>query len=690
MERGCQIIENEHNGTSNATCIIDCLVPTCLTVEQRFPNANVVNVDDASLVNITAETVQIIGYSNNRDNNPIEDREKCEPINGCLNKENYTTIENEKQLKGSWKVKQRIVRDNGYHGTTLTFRGEDGDTKRNLVQELQGADGLNGDANCYWEGARVKNVESTGKKPVHSHYKDKFCQEPVIENVELSETEDHGELCVEDLTVRDDETVCTAKEDSVDITPPFSQENSCSNAETSCTDSSKVVKYRREGTGACEVNGKRSHLSHAINGYFKQLFGDKVVERNGEVAERDEKYEENRVGRCGKHMFHSFVKGENGDTIIINVAHADLYVAGNENKFFLPGGGAHVEQNSSLHLVFNRDNVLQSVIKNDPRLFPKALRRGGSCATGRYDKIMNQTRHFQDNGLTEKMTAYSTKLQEGFESAGEVDLKVVIKVQFAVFCIYQKDLKRAKTELDEARKLAEQAENRQFLIGRCLIFYANIALYEKQYEEALEYLGQANSVLALFASGEDKAMIWYLYGCVYMNMAASKSEVSEELERSAIECFEMEVQHAKEDPDPGVIAKKLQFSILKRIQIYLRTYASYCHEYSVSKASAAKAKELLDTFEHDLWSKASPAAQVHFAAMRSDYFYRMGQPLRALDIVKTDGAGRARKIGHLPLKEMISSRITLFEELIVGYEKNIMVLENVSDEAIDSILNEQD
>ena len=512
--------------------------------------------------------------------------------------------------------------------------------------------------------------------------------------MELSATEDHGELRVADLTegkFRDDETVCAAREDSVDkITPPFDQESSCSNAETSSTDGSKAVKYRREGTGACEINSKRSHCSDAINNYFKQLFRGKVIERNEGVVEQDEKHEENRVGRCGKHMFHSFVKGENGDTIILNIRHADLYVAGNENKFFLPGGGGLVGENNSLRLVFNRDNVLQSVIKNDPRLFPKALRRGGSCATGRYDKIMNQTRHFQDNGLTEKMTAYSTRLQEGFESAGEVDLKVVIKVQFVVFCIYQKDLKRAKTELDEARKLAEQAENRQFLIGRCLIFYANIALYEKQYEEALEYLCQANSVLALFASGEDKAMIWYLYGCVYMNMAASKNEVSEELERKAIECFEMEVLHAKEDPDPGVIGKKLQFSILKRIQIYLRTYASYCHEYSVSKASAVKAKELLDAFEHDLWSTASPAAQVHFAAMRSDYFYRMGQPLRALDIIKTDGAGRARKIGHLPLKEMVTSRISLFEELIVGYEKNIMALENVSDEAIDSILNEQD
>ena len=162
------MIENDHNGASDAACIIDCLVPTCLTVEQRFPNANVVNVDDAALVNITAETVQIIGYSNNRDDNPIEEREECEPINACLNKENYKTIDNDKQLGENGKVKRRIVRDSGYHGTS-TFREENGDPKRNLFKELQEADGFNGDANCYCEGARVKNAESKGKKSLRLH-----------------------------------------------------------------------------------------------------------------------------------------------------------------------------------------------------------------------------------------------------------------------------------------------------------------------------------------------------------------------------------------------------------------------------------------------------------------------------------------------------------------------------------------
>eukprot|EP00112_Aurelia_sp_Birch-Aquarium-sp1_P004675 Seg1529.7 transcript_id=Seg1529.7/GoldUCD/mRNA.D3Y31 product="hypothetical protein" protein_id=Seg1529.7/GoldUCD/D3Y31 len=691
MEEDCRMIENAQDRNSEVSCIIDSLVPTCLAAQQQFSNAQIVNIDDTSLVNITPDSVQIIGYSNKRNDNAIEEKKEYEPINGCLYNRNNKTIEDGKQLEQ--RVRQKIVRDSGYHGAS-TFRGENGDTKRNIFEELQEIDGLHDDASRGGADERVKNMDGKKKVTIDLHNKDEFCQEPVIENVELSETENQEELCVGDLNkceFRDDETLCTAKEETVgNITADFDRESPCQNSENSSADDSKDVKYRRKGRRECEVNSEFSYVSDAVNDGFKQLFGDEVVERTEEVIETNEENQETRVGRCRQHMIHSFVEGKNGNTIIINIGHAGLYIAGNNNKIHLPGGGPYVEPNGSLRLVLNRDDVLQSVIKNDPRLFPKALKRDGSCATRRYDKIMNQMRHFQDNGLSEKMEVYSKKLEERFESAREVDLKVVVKVQFVVFCIYKKDLTRAKTELDEAMKLAEHAENRQFLIGRCLIFYANIALYEKQYEKALNYLDQANSVLALFASGEDKAMIWYLYGCVYMNMAALKSEISEELERKAIECFEIEVQHGKEDPDPCVIAKKLQFSMLKRIHIYLRTYASHCHEYQVSKASTAKAKELLDAFEHDLWSEASSAAQVHFAAMRSDYFYRMGQPLRALDIIKTEGAIRARRIGHLPLKEMVDSRISLFEELIMGNERNVMVLEDVSDEAIDNILDEED
>ena len=355
-------------------------------------------------------------------------------------------------------------------------------------------------------------------------------------------------------------------------------------------------------------------------------------------------------------------------TVIINIKRAGLLIAGEGNQFKFGNIGLPSLINSGAGLIFHKDDIVRAIIKNDPKLFPKALRRTGSCAGKRYNMIMAQTRNFQDSGLTEKLEVFSEKLLKGLKEKEDIDLQVVVMIQRTVAYIYLKDtksLEKAKTELENIIKLAEKARNNQLLIGRCLQYLAYVATAQGKEYEALEYLDQASSIMALFVSGEDKAFISYLYGNVYLELAGRLKKPSAEFEMKAVEFFESDIKHVQEDEDKSLISKRIHFSTLKQITMLLRSYSFHSPQYSVPKEYLSRAKKLLDLFECKFWDEASAAAKVFFAAFRADYFARTGNMTRALDILNTEGIAATKKVaGVKPLVNLIKDRLKLYPQIV--------------------------
>ena len=414
-------------------------------------------------------------------------------------------------------------------------------------------------------------------------------------------------------------------------------------------------------------NGNKADVNEVIE----------IDDLNDENIDEKSKSTEGRSVRC-------FMKSKNFNFLVI-IKNAALVAIGDTNINFF---NQETEVQARKDLIFERGRILKTVIVNDPQMFPDALRRQGSCSGARYDKLMHQMRYFQDTGQGCTLLRYSEKLIKGFEAKGEIDLQVVLLIQRSVLYIYRNDLSAARQELAMALEIVSKAHNNQLLVGRCLTYLGNISLYEKDYVKALAYLDEAMAVLAFHVSNEDKALVAYLNGCVLMGMAAELDVPSESLESKAIDCFDIEIKHAVEDPDTTVVEKKRQFATLKKIRILLRSYFPVGFNGDVPQKNIEKAKTLLDLFELKCWGEASDAAKVHFYASQADYFNCMQQPHRALDIVKIQGAKTAYKIGHEPLLQIIDSRIQMYTRLASLLKQDVDLMNDVSDESIDRLLED--
>ena len=410
-------------------------------------------------------------------------------------------------------------------------------------------------------------------------------------------------------------------------------------------------------------------------GHFKTIIKGENDDDDGEAS-----VDENGTMVCSK------IK-TNNLTINIFIKNAGSFIQGTGNIVNLGRGNSTRQEGADV--MFSMDNIFKTVLKNNPRMFPNALRRTGSISGKRYDKIMAQTVYFQDNGETEKLEYYTNKLIQAFKLQGEIDLQVVAMIQRGVLHIYQKNLTAADAEFRKAIELAESAENSQLLNGRCLLYFAHIAVYDGRYEAALELIDKANIVLSLHHSFEDSALMLYLRGYALMKMAAESSDPCEDLELEAIDCFEAEMAHAMEYLNPAFIAKKQRFATLKIVSVLLRTYSDAVFDCGAAQENMEKAKSLLDRFELTLWNDASTAAQIQFSVLRADYFYRFGQPQRALDIIEVDGRPKARCIGHEPLIQMVESRSRIFQKRLTSLpEKKVSV--DVTDDMIDDLLRGDD
>ena len=336
------------------------------------------------------------------------------------------------------------------------------------------------------------------------------------------------------------------------------------------------------------------------------------------------------------------------------------------------------------------EKFFEMLVPDNPNLFPNRLRRTGSFNGKRCEIITATMRHFQDNGFKKKLEDYSKKLLGKLNAKGEFDLQVVTKIERGILYIYQKNLATAEVEINEAMTLAEKAENRQWLTSRCQIYLAHIYLYREDYKTALEYLERARSFLVLCVSSEDSAMLLYLRGYIYMKLAGSVAEPHESYERMAIECFDDEIMHASQDGNEDAYRKKLQFATLKKINILLRTYCPLMFNLETLEENMGEAKRLIDYFERNLWTDASPPAKLHYDMFRADYCYRSGVPERALDILTRDAKQQAKSIGHAPLIQMVESRIELYQRVVSMTQKKVVLLEEFSDESIDELLEMND
>lgn len=395
----------------------------------------------------------------------------------------------------------------------------------------------------------------------------------------------------------------------------------------------------------------------------------------------------NKEGKRNAEIFAK-CKGNDGKIYYIFILNAKTVVVGNNNVVNLEQNDCTVKD--AVEIMFSKDSFFNSVLRDDGKMFPNALRRTGSCCGKRYDKITNQMMYYQDNGLAENLELFSQKLLHGFRGKGEIDLQVVIMIQRSIMYIYQSNIATAKEEIERAMTLAEKAENRELLIGRCWTYMAHACLYEKNYETALVYLQRACACLELYVSGDEKASIWYLYGYIFMRMAMESPEPSQKLELKAIECFETELKHAMHDPNEAVVAKKKQYSTLKRISILLRTYSDRAFQHDPLEENLNKAKSLLEYFEIHLWSSAPVSARLHFAFHRADFFFRKGQLERALDILETDGRPKVKQIAHKPLEQMFETRFELFLNMMSPMKTAKPYLDDISVEAIESLIGGDD
>ena len=382
----------------------------------------------------------------------------------------------------------------------------------------------------------------------------------------------------------------------------------------------------------------------------------------------------------------SHIPGENGGI--------DLFVR--EAKHVISGTGNHVNiygqclGENGTNIKVESEKFLETIVPDNPNLFPNRLRRTGAFNGKRCKMITATMRHFQDNGLKDKLEDYSKKLLVKLQIKREFDLQVVTKIHRGVLYIYQKNLATAEVEINEAMTLAEKAENRQWLIARCHIYLAHINLYLEDYETALEYLEMARSFLVLCVSSEDSALLLYLRGYIYMNLAGKAAEPCESYERLAIECFDDEIRHASLDGNEDAFRKKLQFATLKKINILLRTYSPSMFNLEALEENMGEAKRLIDYFERNLWTDASLPAKLHYDIFRADYCFRSGVPERALDILIRDAKQQAKSIGHAPLIQMVESRIEVYQRVVSMTEKKMASLEEYSDESIDELLEMTD
>ena len=391
--------------------------------------------------------------------------------------------------------------------------------------------------------------------------------------------------------------------------------------------------------------------------------------------------------------FSSCVKGKDSCTFVF-INNVDTAICGKDNtinyclQYDEIAVGKYSAKGAKNFVI--SDGQFIPVVANDPKMFPGALRRSGSCDSSVYERITNLMKKYQDCGECKRLEVVSEKLIATFRAKGDIDLEVVVRIHRGVMYIYQNNLILAEREINEAMVLAERAENRQFLIARCELYLAHIALYRKEHDTVMELLERAKSNLFLYVSCEDSALLLYLLGYLNMNKAAESIEHFETLESSAIACFDDEIRHAMEDPSESAVKKKQIFATLKKVSILLRTYSPPMFEHEASEDNVNKAKQLLDEFELRLWTDASPAGKLHFAVLQADYFFRKGQPVRALDIIQAEGQQKAQSIGHKPLLQMVKSRIEIYEKIVPPADDEIERLDEEIDDFIEELLRTDD
>ena len=251
-----------------------------------------------------------------------------------------------------------------------------------------------------------------------------------------------------------------------------------------------------------------------------------------------------------------------------------------------------------------------------------------------------------------------------------MDLHVLTLVERAVFYIYGSKLQVADNELNKAMELTSKCVNYNMLLGRCYTYKAYIYLYKAEYQKSLDNLGIARQLMALYVSGEEKAQMCYLYGCIYMKLAGGTDSPSDNYEAKSLEFFKLDNCHVQEDPDDEVRMKRLQYGIFKQATVYLRTYTQIGYDFPVEEHEISKAKELLDYFELHLWDQASAAAKIHFASLTADYFFRINCFQRSMEILE-HSLKDAEKIGHTPMINMVKDRINLFRSRINQVESLI-------------------
>ena len=314
---------------------------------------------------------------------------------------------------------------------------------------------------------------------------------------------------------------------------------------------------------------------------------------------------------------------------------AGVVVIGNNSTISLNSLNPKESEDSDVKFSISPDDLCY-IVRNDLRNFPGTLRMSGSIAGKRYKYIMTCMKNYQDRGLTQELEKFSSAMMSRLKNS-EVDLTAVILLERALYFVYRKSLEDAKAVIDEVIQMATNAENSSLLLGRCHIFRAHVLLYEKKYKETLTCLDDAASFLEGFASGEDKAYCCYLYGWTYLKMTDETTEQRHYFETKALEYFEMEIQHAREDPEPRVLEKKMHYSLFKQISVYLRTYSKYSKLLQVDDKGIEKANRLLNHFDDFYYDTAPPATRTYYFTLRSDYFFRKKRFDRAFRILESDG-----------------------------------------------------
>lgn len=370
-------------------------------------------------------------------------------------------------------------------------------------------------------------------------------------------------------------------------------------------------------------------------------------------------------GSSNSELSNVLAKGEIfKQPLVINLKRAGIVAIGEGNLINLSTDEDNNKTRNELILELDTDGNLRAVIRSNPKMFPNALERKGPCAGTTFSRVTETTRYLTDAGLTDKFYRFTDTLLTRMQMKENHDMHVHILLQRVVFRIYANKLQDAEQELNRALLLIGKCINQNLFLGRCYTYQAYIALYQHDYPKALEMLGKAKHLLAYFVSGEEKAMVCYLLGYLYMKLAGQNDAPSRDLETKALEYFQLHFTHAKEDSEKAVADKELQYGILKQVTVYLRTYTREGYDFKVDKESLKKAKQLLDYFEVSLWHEASPASKIHFIALRSDYFYRQNCLQRAMDILEMSGLKLAKSVGHKPMIDMVSNRIALLKSLL--------------------------